>query len=249
VSAALAFEGVRLSFGAGGARTTALDGVDLEVAAGEFVCLLGPSGSGKSTLLALAAGLLSPEAGRVTAAGRPVDGPGVERGLVFQKHSLFPWETARGNVEFGPRMRGVPAPERRRLAAELLEAVGLADLAERYPRRLSEGQRQRVGLARALANEPRVLLMDEPFASLDALTRRQMQELLTAVWGRHRSSVLFVTHDVDEALALGDRVAVLSARPGRILLDRRVPRPRDKSALFAPETVALREECLRALGA
>ena len=247
MSAALELSGVRLSYPGSGAP--ALDGLDLAVAPEEFVCLLGPSGGGKSTLLALAAGLLRPDAGRVVCEGRAVEGPGVDRGLVFQKHALFPWETVRGNVEFGPRMRGVPADARRRRAGELLSAVGLADLSERYPRALSEGQRQRVGLARALANEPRILLMDEPFASLDALTRRQMQDLLISVWESRRPSVLFVTHDVDEAVALGDRVAVLSARPGRILLERRVSRPRDKAARFSPEAIALREECLRALGA
>jgi NitT/TauT family transport system ATP-binding protein len=247
VSGALRFEGVSFSYdGPGGA---ALDGVELDVADGEFLCLLGPSGCGKSTLLALAAGLLAGDAGRVLSGGRPVAGPGPERGLVFQRHSLFPWETARGNVEFGPRMRGVPAAERRRRADGLLEAVGLAELAGRYPHQLSEGQRQRVGLARALANEPRVLLMDEPFASLDALTRRQMQRLLVSVWEERRPSVLFVTHDVDEALALGDRVAVLSARPGRVLLERRVPRPREAAARYEAASLALREECLAALGA
>ena len=139
--------------------------------------------------------------------------------------------------------------ERRRRADELLAAVGLIGLAERYPRQLSEGQRQRVGLARALANEPRVLLMDEPFGSLDALTRRQMQELLVAVWDRRRPSVLFVTHDVDEALTLGDRLIVLAGHPGRVILERRVPRPRDRAALYAAETRGLREAALAALDA
>lgn len=249
MSAALAFEGVRLSYPSAAGPLAAIDAFDLAVVEGEFVCLLGPSGGGKSTLLALAAGLIFPDAGRVLAGGRAVAGPGVARGLVFQKHALFPWETVRGNVEFGPRMRGISAPERRRFAEELLASVGLADLADSYPRTLSEGQRQRVGLARALANEPRVLLMDEPFASLDTLTRRQMQELLIAMWDRRRPSVLFVTHDVDEAIRLGDRVVVLSARPGRVLLERRVRRARDKAEMFSPEAVALRGECLRALGA
>jgi NitT/TauT family transport system ATP-binding protein len=247
VSALLEFAGAGFAYAAAGGA--ALDGVELALAPGEFVCLLGPSGGGKSTLLALAAGLLAPSAGRVLCDGRVVTGPGVERGVVFQKHALFPWETVRGNVEFGPRLRGTPAAERRRSAEELLAAVGLGGLEDRYPSALSEGQRQRVALARALANEPRVLLMDEPFASLDALTRRQMQELLISVWNRRRPGVLFVTHDVDEALALGDRVAVLSGRPGRVLFARPVPRPRDAAARLAPETAALRGDCLRALGA
>jgi NitT/TauT family transport system ATP-binding protein len=245
----LEFLGVRFSYATDVGPAAALEGLDFSVAREEFVCLLGPSGGGKSTLLALAAGLLAPGAGRVLADGRVVAGPGIDRGLVFQKHALFPWETARGNVEFGPRMRGAPPSERRGRAAGLLASVGLLELAERYPSALSEGQRQRVGLARALANEPRVLLMDEPFASLDALTRRQMQELLIQVWSERRPSVLFVTHDVDEALALGDRVAVLSSRPGRVILERSVPHPRDGSARLLPETAALRAECLRALGA
>lgn len=249
MSAALAFEGVRLSYPSTAGTVLALDLVDLSIAPGEFVCLLGPSGAGKSSLLALAAGLITPDVGRVLARGLEVAGPGAERGMVFQKHALFPWETVRGNVEFGPRMRGIAAPERRRRAEELLSAVGLADLADRYPRALSEGQRQRVGLARALASEPAILLMDEPFASLDALTRRQMQELLVFIWQRSRPSVLFVTHDVDEALALGDRILVLSTRPGRVLLERPVARPREKAALLSVEASTLRSECLRALGA
>lgn len=249
MSAALELSGVGFDYASRDGRVSALVGVDLTLAASEFLCLLGPSGGGKSTLLALAAGLLAPTAGQVFAHGRPVPGPGVERGLVLQKHALFPWRTARGNVEFGPRLKGSSAPERRRRAEELLAAVGLPECADRYPSALSEGQRQRVALARALAGEPEILLMDEPFASLDALTRRQMQELLVAVWTQRRPSVLFVTHDVDEALTLGDRVAVLSACPGRILFTRGVPRPRDAAARLAPETAALRAECLSALGA
>ncbi len=247
--AALELSGVGFTYPSRGGPVSALEGVNLALAPSEFVCLLGPSGGGKSTLLALAAGLLAPTAGQVFDHGRPVRGPGVERGLVLQKHALFPWRTARGNVEFGPRLKGMSAPERRRRAEKLLAAVGLPECADRYPSALSEGQRQRVALARALAGEPDLLLMDEPFASLDALTRRQMQELLVAVWTQGRPSVLFVTHDVDEALTLGDRVAVLSSSPGKILFAREVPRPRDPAARLAPETAALRAECLNALGA
>ncbi|MBI3550792.1 MAG: ABC transporter ATP-binding protein [Elusimicrobia bacterium] len=249
MSVSLRMDGVRFSYPSAEGDVLALDRFDLTVEAGEVVCVLGPSGCGKSTLLALAAGLLSPEQGAIVAGERPVEGPGVERALVFQKHALFPWETVRGNVEFGPRVGGVGEAERRKRADELLSAVGLSELDGQYPRQLSEGQRQRVGLARALANEPKVLLMDEPFASLDALTRRQMQALLVSVWQARRQSILFVTHDVDEALALGDRFVVLSARPAKILLERRVARPRDPEALYSPETRALREEALRALGA
>lgn len=249
MSAALELQQACFTYPSRKERGPVLDGLDLTLSAGEFLCLLGPSGGGKSTLLALAAGLLSPTAGQVLSNGRPVAGPGVERGLVFQKHALFPWRTVRGNVEFGPRLRGTPASERRKLADEFLSAIGLLEFADRYPSALSEGQRQRVALARALANQPRLLLMDEPFASLDALTRRRMQELLIAVWSRRRPSVLFVTHDVDEALALADRIAVLSTPPGRILFARRVPRPRDAAARLMPETATLRAECLEALGA
>ncbi len=224
-----------------------LDSFDLTVAPGEFVCLLGPSGAGKSTALALAAGLRRPSSGRVLWDGREINGPSVERGLLMQKHALFPWLSARDNVEFGPRLRGVGAADRRREADELLAAVGLQGREGDLPARLSEGQRQRVALARALANEPRLLLMDEPFASLDALTRRRMQDLLLSVWSRRRPAVLFVTHDADEALRLGDRAVVMSSPPGRAALSLDIPRPRLAQA--EGERGRERARLLEALGA
>ncbi|MFA6093751.1 MAG: ABC transporter ATP-binding protein [Elusimicrobiota bacterium] len=194
----------------------AVEDIRFSVGKGEFLCVLGPSGCGKSTLLHLAAGLFPPSKGSVRVDGRPVLGPGPDRCMVFQQHGLFPWLSAGENVAFGPRMRGLRSDEQRRIARRCLEEVGLEGRENAYPRELSVGMRQRVGLARAFANEPAVLLMDEPFASLDALTRRQMQGLLKSVWKRHGSTVIFVTHDVSESLLLADRILVLSPSPGRI---------------------------------
>ncbi|KAA6210338.1 ABC transporter ATP-binding protein [Streptomyces filamentosus] len=200
-----------------------LERTDLELPAGSFTALLGPSGCGKSTLLNLVAGFARPTEGRVTAGGEPVRGPGPERGVVFQHYALFPWRTARGNVEFALKRLGLPRPERRRRALAALAEVGLADGAGKYPAQLSGGMQQRVALARALAAEPEVLLMDEPFGALDALTRTRMQTLLRELWKRRGTTVLFVTHDIDEALSLAERVVVLGGTPGRILADRAVP--------------------------
>ena len=223
----LAFRGVGMSYG-GLRRVEALRGADLEVQEGEFVCLLGPSGCGKSTLLHLAAGFLFPTEGSVLVDGRPVSGPGVDRGVVFQQHTLFPWATAAENAGFGPRMRGLAPREVSARADRALAEVGLSDFAAHYPSELSMGMQQRVGLARAFANDPEILLMDEPFASLDALTRYQMQNLLISLWEKRRQTVVFVTHDIEEALLLGDRVVVLSRRPASVLRDCAVdlgPRP------------------------
>ncbi|KOG36254.1 MULTISPECIES: ABC transporter ATP-binding protein [Streptomyces] len=203
--------------------TRVLDRTDLRLPAGSFTALLGPSGCGKSTVLNLVAGFVRASEGRVTAGSAPVRGPGPERGVVFQHYALFPWRTARGNVEFALKRLGLPRPERRRRALAALAEVGLADGAEKYPAQLSGGMQQRVALARALAAEPEVLLMDEPFGALDALTRTRMQHLLRALWQRRGTTVLFVTHDIDEALALAERVIVLGGTPGRILADHTVP--------------------------
>ncbi|MFE2009090.1 ABC transporter ATP-binding protein [Streptomyces sp. NPDC059491] len=200
-----------------------LDRTDLRLPAGSFTALLGPSGCGKSTVLNLVAGFVRASEGRVTAGSAPVHGPGPERGVVFQHYALFPWRTARGNVEFALKRLGLPRPERRRRALAALAEVGLADGAEKYPAQLSGGMQQRVALARALAAEPEVLLMDEPFGALDALTRTRMQSLLRTLWQRRGTTVLFVTHDIDEALALAERVVVLGGAPGRILADHTVP--------------------------
>ena len=206
--ARLAARGLEKTYDAGGS-VRALDGVSFEVEDGEFVVVIGPSGSGKSTLLSAFAGLVEPTAGAALVGGEPVEGPGPDRAVVFQSFELFPWRTARENVAFGLEQMGVPAGQRRERADEQLERVGLADHADRYPGTLSGGQQQRVGLARALAVDPDVLLMDEPFGALDARTRSTQRRELLRIWEREGTTVLFVTHDIDEALLLGDRVLVL----------------------------------------
>jgi NitT/TauT family transport system ATP-binding protein len=225
-----------------------LSGVDLEVRPGEVLTVVGASGCGKSTLLRTLAGLLPALEGAVAEDGQPVTGPGGGRALVFQEDGLLPWRTARANVELPLAIRRVPRAERRAEAARWLARVGLAGCEGRLPHRLSGGQRQRVQLARALAGGPRVLLMDEPFGALDAQTRAGMQRLLVDVLRAGRATVVFVTHDVDEALFLGDRVALLgaSAREPVRVLD--VPRPRDRSARDAAATVAVRRDLLTSLG-
>ncbi|MET8749865.1 ABC transporter ATP-binding protein [Streptomyces sp. NPDC004667] len=212
-------EGLSVGYGA----APVLRPTDLVFPAGSFTALLGPSGCGKSTVLNTVAGFVRPATGRVTAGGTEVTGPGPDRGVVFQHYALFPWRTARGNVEFALKRLGLPRARRRELALAALAEVGLADGAEKYPAQLSGGMQQRVALARALAARPEVLLMDEPFGALDALTRTRMQALLRELWERSGTTVLFVTHDIDEALALAGRVVVLGGSPGRILADHAVP--------------------------
>ncbi|HEY2044381.1 MAG TPA: ABC transporter ATP-binding protein [Jatrophihabitans sp.] len=194
----------------------ALDGVSLDVRAGEFVSLVGPSGSGKSTLLDLLGGLTSPTSGEVLVDGRPVTGAGLDRAIVFQQYALFPWRTARANVEFGLEAQGLRRRERVARAREFLELVGLSGFEDRYPHELSGGMKQRVAIARSLAYDPDILLMDEPFAALDAQTRELLQDELLRIWQATRKTVVFITHGIDEAIYLGQRVAVLSPRPGRI---------------------------------
>src|SRR5690606_29806639 len=210
---------------------------DLAIEPGQFVSIVGPSGCGKSTLLNIIAGFITPTSGSASLDGQRIRGPGSERGVVFQQYSLFPWLSVRANVEYGLRMRGIPAAERARLVSELLERCGLADFAEHFPEQLSGGMRQRVGIVRALANEPRVLLLDEPFGALDAQTRVVMQEILLDMWQRSRISVLFITHDIEEAVFLSDQVYAMSARPGAIkaVLDIRLPRPRTHDMLLESE--------------
>nr|WP_309141318.1 ABC transporter ATP-binding protein [Streptomyces composti] len=197
-------------------RLTALDGIDLEIAAGEFTVLVGPSGCGKSTLLDLLGGLTRPDGGRILLDGAPVTGPGLDRGIVFQQYALLPWRTAQGNVEFGLEATGVPRRERAERAREFLDLVGLAGFEDRHPHELSGGMRQRVAIARSLAYDPDVLLMDEPFAALDAQTREVLQDELLRIWQRTGKTVVFITHGIDEAVYLGQRVAVMTSRPGRI---------------------------------
>ncbi|MFC3490931.1 ABC transporter ATP-binding protein [Glycomyces rhizosphaerae] len=222
--------------------------IDLVVEPGEVVILLGPSGCGKSTILRALAGLQPIAAGAARVDGDPHDHPDTKCAMVFQEDALLPWRTARRNVEFALAMRGVLRKRRRAIATGLLDQVGLTGFAEHLPRRLSGGMRQRVQLARTLAAEPRVLLMDEPFGALDAQTRLEMQQLLVSVWLRHRTTILFVTHDVDEALLLGDRVVVLTSRPARAARIVEVARPRRPGAQLEPEFAGQRQEILALLG-
>jgi len=239
-SDAVVCRGVSKVWAEGTARAhEALRGIDLEVKPGEFVVFLGPSGCGKSTLLYLIAGLEKETGGEIWAFNERVTAPSPERSLIFQETSLFPWLTVWQNVSFGLDIRGSSAAERRAVAKETLQRVGLAAAMEKRPDELSGGMRQRVAVARALAMRPKVLLMDEPFAALDVQTRARMQDFLLDVWRESGASVLFVTHHIDEAIALADRVAVFTSRPGRIktIVPVDLPRPRDP---FAPESEALR---------
>ena len=217
----------------------ALRGADLVVRRGEFICLLGASGCGKSTLLRIVAGFEAPSSGRVVVGGRAVTGPGPDRGMVFQDYGLFPWLTVRQNVGFGPRARGLPRAEVARTAERFVAAVGLGRFADAFPHQLSGGMKQRVAIARVLANDAALLLMDEPFGALDAMTRERLQDELLAIWAERRLSVLFVTHAIEEAILLADRVVVMSPGPGHIVADIAValPRPRDVSS---PEFNAVR---------
>ena len=221
----------------------ALDGLDLTIPTHEFVCLLGTSGCGKTTLLKIIAGLESVDRGEVRVDGKPVVKPGPDRAMVFQHFALLPWANVTDNVAFGLELRGVSRPEREHAAQELISAVGLAGFEGHYPRQLSGGMQQRVGLARALAVDPAILLMDEPFGAVDAQTRRLLQEDLLRLLERARKSVLFVTHSMDEAVRLSDRVALMTPRPGRIreIIDVGLPRPRPPDADKYPRFVELKE--------
>jgi NitT/TauT family transport system ATP-binding protein len=224
-----------------GEPSWALHRVSLAVNAGEFVCIIGPSGCGKTTLLHMIAGFLQPTQGAVRFRGAPVSAPGPERGVVFQEYALFAWLTARQNVEFGMRARGIPKAERREKAMRFLDMVGLARAADRYPHELSGGMRQRIAVARALVNEPQVLLMDEPFAAVDAITRVTLQEELLKLWRQFGISVVFITHNVDEAIFLGQRVIVMSAHPGSVKSEIPVdlPYPRDRGSREFSDLYAL----------
>ena len=224
----------------------ALKDLNFQIGEKEFLCILGPSGCGKSTALNLLAGFIHPSSGEVRLNGRPIQGPGPDRGVVFQRHSLFPWKTIRANIEFGLRMRRVPRDARRETVDRYLKEMELTDFAESYPFELSVGMQQRVGLARAYANNPSVLLMDEPFASLDALTALRMRELLLGLWTENPKPVLFVTHDVDEAILLADRVLVFSSAPGSVREEIRIdlPRPRPRQVTVEPRYTDVRKRLL-----
>ncbi|MGW8377145.1 ABC transporter ATP-binding protein [Streptomyces sp. ODS28] len=206
----------RLRRGARDRSVAALQNVELDIAPGEFTVLVGPSGCGKSTLLDLLGGLDTPTSGRILLDGEPVTGPGLDRGIVFQQYALLPWRTALGNVEFGLEATGVPRRQRAERAREALALVGLGGFADRHPHELSGGMRQRVAIARSLAYDPDVLLMDEPFGALDAQTRESLQDELLRIWERTGKTIVFITHGIDEAVYLGQRVAVLTSRPGRV---------------------------------
>jgi NitT/TauT family transport system ATP-binding protein len=243
----LQIENVRLEYELrGGGSLLAIDEVTIDVPKNQFAVIVGPSGCGKSSLLYLVAGLTEPSAGRILLDQREILGPGRDRGMVFQSYTLFPWLTVRENVEFGLRRRNVPADERERIVNHYLNEIGLAAFHEARPKQLSGGMMQRVAIARALANDPEILLMDEPFGALDSQTRTQMQQLLLKVWEHDQKTVLFVTHDIDEAILLGDRVYVMTSRPGRIKQEIAVPIPRPRSieVVMEPEFIALKRKIL-----
>jgi NitT/TauT family transport system ATP-binding protein len=228
-------------------RTVSLDRVSLEIARGEFITLVGPSGCGKSTMLNLIAGLLMPTSGEVLVDGKAVTGPGPDRGVIFQQYALFPWLTAQQNVEFGLRLQNISARERAERARHYLSLVGLQDFGQALPKELSGGMKQRCAIARAYAVNPSLLLMDEPFGALDAMTRVQMQDDLLGTWQQERKTVVFITHDVDEAVYLASRVVVMSPGPGRIseVIDVPLPYPRNEDLRLSPAFAAIRASVWR----
>ncbi|WP_420225135.1 ABC transporter ATP-binding protein [Pigmentiphaga litoralis] len=227
----LSIEGVSKRFSVGGKTVQALSSVDLRIDKGEFVCLIGASGCGKSTLLRIMAGFETASSGKVSMYGAPITGPGPERGMVFQDYGLFPWLTVKENIGFGPKQRHLPKAKLDEIAAHYVDMVGLSAFADYYPGQLSGGMKQRVAIARVLANDCEVLLMDEPFGALDALTREKLQQDLLEIWARTKVTVVFVTHAVEEAVLMSDRVVVMTAGPGRIEEDipLLLPRPREVS--------------------
>lgn len=245
-------------FGEGATQLEAVSDVSMDVLPGTFVSIVGPSGCGKSTLLNVVAGFVKASAGSVHMDGKLIQAPGADRGMVFQQYSLFPWKTVRENVEFGLKMKGIESSRRMSAARTLLGLAGLLAFENHYPDQLSGGMKQRVGIVRALATSPQVLLMDEPFGALDSQTRAVMQQILTNMWQRLRISVLFITHDIDESIFVSDKIYVMTARPGKIkaVLDVDLPRPRDPSMCNTPAYLALRrqlhelirEESLKAMG-
>ena len=235
-------ENVVKKFNGRGGEMVALNGVTLDIHDNEFICVVGPSGCGKSTLLNIIAGLLEPTSGEVYCDGKLVQGTGTDRGVVFQQYALFPWLTVKKNVRFALEMKGVKGPEADELAMHYLEKVDLVKFADHYPKELSGGMKQRVAIARAYAADPQVLLMDEPFGALDAQTRTQLQTELLQTWERDRKTCFFITHDVDEAIILAQKVIVMSARPGRVkaIIDIDIPYPRDQETKMSPRFLELK---------
>jgi NitT/TauT family transport system ATP-binding protein len=254
----LQIQNVSQAYRSDGSEVVALDEITLGIRNREFATILGPSGCGKTTLLRIVAGLTRPSGGRVTLDGKAIGGPGRDRGMVFQSYTLFPWLTVKQNIQFGLELAGVERARQEQIAQEFVGKVGLMGFEQAYPKGLSGGMKQRVAIARALANNPDVLLLDEPFGALDAQTRSLMQELLTQVWEELHKTILFVTHDVEEAIFLSDRVFVMTARPGRIKAEIEIPLPRPRSyELKATEEflrlklqalTLIREEAIKATG-
>jgi len=246
VSTKIEFQKVRKTFAIRGeTQFTAIEDISLEVKTGEFMVIVGPSGCGKSTLLDLLGGLTKPSSGQILLDGKPITGPALDRGIVFQQYALFPWRTALQNVEFGLETKGVPDKQRREIARDYLALVGLSGFADRHPHELSGGMKQRVAIARALAYDPEVLMMDEPFAALDAQTRETLQGELLGIWERSKKTIIFITHGIDEAVYLGQRVAIMTSRPGRIKKVIDVPRELrsvDEDVRSLPEFGRVRHE-------
>ena len=242
----IAIRGVTKRFAIGDGEVEALGRIDANIERGQFVCLIGASGCGKTTMLRIIAGFEEPSTGEVLVDGKQITAPGSDRGMVFQDYALFPWMTVRENISFGPRQRQLPREEIERTTDEFIKMVGLERFADRYPNQLSGGMKQRVAIARVLANNANILLMDEPFGALDALTREQLQHELLQIWARTGVTAIFVTHSVEEAVLLADRVLVMSAGPGRIDSDFRIDlaRPREVSS---PEFNAMRRDVARRL--
>lgn len=241
-TAKISIRGVRKTFQLKDTEFVALEHVDLDIADNEFVTVVGPSGCGKSTMMNILAGLEEPSGGEAIVDGKHVSGPGPERGVIFQQYALFPWLTVRKNVEFGLKVAGVSRQERKERAEHFIRMVGLEQFADALPKMLSGGMKQRCAIARAYAVNPSILLMDEPFGALDALTRVKLQEQLLDTWSREKRTVMFITHDVDEAVFLANRVVVMAARPGRIydVIDVDLPYPRTEDMRLSPEFTELR---------
>jgi len=245
----LRLEGLGKVFGEGANAVAALEDITIDVREREFAVVVGPSGCGKSTLLNIVAGLEPGTSGQALINGRRIQGPGADRGMVFQSYTLFPWLSVRKNVEFGLRIKGMPAAERARIARRYLKLVGLEEFANALPKSLSGGMQQRIAIARVLANSPDMLLMDEPFGALDAQTRLQLQDLLLDVWREESATVLFITHDIDEAILLADTIHIMSRRPGRIIksITVDIPRPRDHRTSLRPEFTAIKKDIMETL--
>ena len=224
----------------------ALNGVNLDIMENEFICVVGPSGCGKSTLLNIIAGLLEPTSGKVSCDGREVQGTGTDRGVVFQQYALFPWMTVKKNVMFGLNLKGIKGKEAEEIAMKYIKMVQLEDFVDHYPKELSGGMKQRVAIARAYAVNPSILLMDEPFGALDAQTRTQLQQELLETWEKEKKTCFFITHDVDEAIILAQKVIIMSARPGRIkeIVDIDIPYPRTQETKMSPEFFGIKESYL-----